>query len=129
MKTDADGGVLKDRTEELLALLHSFLGTLAFCDIFLQIDQVLWLACSVPEQLKPPIASNNASVRMNEVLFVLVRFSISLDEFRISLRACDAFFGDNNFVPLLYTAQLFRAIAQHIVECMVGDMFPAVNLV
>src|SRR5580658_1053680 len=62
--------------------------------IFLQIDQVLWLARGVPKQLKPPIASNNASVRMNEVLFALVRFSISLDEFRVSLCAWRAFLGD-----------------------------------
>src|SRR5271163_3323877 len=129
MKTDADGGVLKDRSEELLALLQGFLGTLAFRDIFLQVDDVLWLAYSVPEQLKPPVASNDASVRTNEVLFILVRFSLALDEVHISLRACGAFLGVNNFVPFLYTAQLFCPIAQHIVERTVGEMFLAVNLV
>ena len=128
VKTDADGGVFEDRTEELLALLQGFLGTLAFRDIFLQVDEVLWLAYSVPEQLEPPVASNDASVRTNEVLFILVRFSLSLDEFRISLRAGDAFLGVNNFVPLLYTAQLFCPIAQHLVECSVGEMLLAVNL-
>src|SRR5580704_4288594 len=116
IKADADRGVLKDRTEELLALLQGFFGTLAFCDIFLQVDEVLWLAGTVPEQLKLSVASNDASVTMNEVLFIIVRLSLSLDEFRISLRARDAFLGVNNFVPLLYAAQLLCPIAQHIVE-------------
>ena len=57
VKADADGSVLEDRTEELLALLQGLLGTLAFRDVFRQGDEVLWLACSVPEQLKSPVAT------------------------------------------------------------------------
>jgi hypothetical protein len=104
VKTEADGGVLENRTEELLALLQGFLSALAFGDIFHQGDEVLGLACGVPEEAKPSIASNDASVATDEVLLVLVRISLSLNECSISLSVGGAFLEGNNFVPLLYAA-------------------------
>jgi hypothetical protein len=91
IKADADGSVLEDRTEEPLTLLQGFLGTLAFRDVFVQGDEVLWLACGVPEQLKPPVADDDAAVAADEAVLVLVRISLTLNDSCIPFRVDGAF--------------------------------------
>ena len=107
VKTDTYGSVFEDRTEELFAFLQCLLGTLAFRDVFRQGDEVLWLAYSVSEQLKPPVASNDAAVAADEAVLVLVGVSLTLDDCCIPFRAGDALIGMNNPVPLLQSPQLF----------------------
>ena len=80
MKTETDRSILEDRTKQRFAFLQCLLGTLAFRDVLRQGDEVLWLAYSVSEQLKPADASNDAPSRRMKRFFVLVGFSLTLDD-------------------------------------------------
>src|SRR5215469_6305186 len=120
--------ILENRTEELFVGCKSLRRTSVLSDIFSQSHDVLWLTTRVPEQLEPAVPEKHVPISANEVLLVFILLAFPLDEFRIALSAGFPFLLWNNFVPLPQPAQLFSAVAQHLVKCAVGEMFPAVNL-
>src|SRR6516225_7388240 len=99
--TDADLGVLENRTEQPLACLQGVLRTRTFGDVFGQTDNALGPSGRVPEQLKLPVAEDDAAVPANETLLIFIRLPPALDKFRISLCAgVTVLLGDNR-VPLV----------------------------
>ena len=122
VKPDAYGGVFKDRTEELLALLQSLLGTLAFRDVFRQGDQVLWPAYSVPKQLKPPIASTmRPSRRMKRFSYSSAsRLPSMISAYRFALKCVHR---DEQFRPIAPgPLSSSSRVAQHLLHSTVGEM-------
>ena len=86
------------------------------------------LSGRISEQLKLPVAKDDAAVAANEALLIFIRLPFPLNELRIALSASLAFLLWNYLVPLLQTDQLFSAVIQHFVERTVGEMLLGINL-
>ena len=87
------------------------------------------LSVRIPEQLKLPVAKDDAAVPANEALLIFIRLPLPLHEFRISPSAVVTILLGDNRVPLVQSAQLFSGIVQHFVKCAIREMLVGVNLI